>query len=33
LVVDGLVSVLRGGGAPLFLCYPVRTVKKAVNVS
>jgi len=23
-----LISVLRGGGAPLFLCYPIRTVKK-----
>lgn len=29
MVVDSLISVLGGGGAPPFLCYPVRTVKKA----
>jgi hypothetical protein len=29
MVVDSLISVLGGGGAPPFLCYPIRTVKKA----
>lgn len=28
MVVDSLISDLRGSGVPLFLCYPVRTVKK-----